>query len=229
MSFSYKIPVPTTDANCKSTFTRTFVHTDWVDGQDVVEAASDGGFNVRLHKIEADLDALSGNLATAFNCINLLRSQVCEVLSEISSLLTPAKTTKDSKDNKEAKDTKDVKDVKDGKDDKDVKDVKDGKDAKEGKDGKDNKDSKDVKDTKDHKEGKDLKDKDGKDGLRSKEKEDNVAPALFMSPGVSPQASMLDFLFAGPAPINEAPLGRAFIRPGERPEVGARALNDAEG
>ena len=170
-----------------------------------------------LHKIEADLDALGGNLSIAFNCINLLRSQVVEVLNEISSLLTPAKGAKDSKDNKEAKDTKDVKDIKDTKDVKDVKDTKDTKEAKDAKDGKESKDHKDAKESKDHKDTKDGKD------MGNRESPKNLSPQL------SPVASMLDFIFDSPPTSSEVEKGRAFIRPSERPEVGARALSDAEG
>jgi hypothetical protein len=39
-------------------FERTFFHSDWVDGEDLVQAESDNGFNVRFHQIEDDLDAL---------------------------------------------------------------------------------------------------------------------------------------------------------------------------
>jgi hypothetical protein len=216
MAFNYQFPVPTTDPNCKSTFTRVFHHDDWVDGQDVVQAqqtSEEEGFNARFHKLERDVDALGENLKSAFAAIEILRGQVVAALNDIKNQFN----AKPPKEGKEGKDFKDQKDGKDGKDGKDAKDAKDAKDGKDGKDGKDAKDQKDAKDGKDHKDHKDSKD--GKDGpekiLGAAEKQfDNPAPALW--------APMADFLWRE-AP-GEEPTGRAFIRPNERPAVGALTL-----
>jgi hypothetical protein len=40
-------------------YTRTFVHTDWVDNIDRVQAGGDHGFNAEFHNIEAEFDAVS--------------------------------------------------------------------------------------------------------------------------------------------------------------------------
>jgi len=231
MAFDYKFPVSSSDPACKSSFTRSFQHKDWVDGQDVVQGgqtANEDGFNLRFHKIEADIDALSANLATAFNCINVLRAQLAEVLTEIKTQfnLPPAKTSKEGKDVKDFKDGKDAKDQKDAKDGKDTKDAKDGKDGKDTKDGKDGKDGKDAKDGKDHKDG-----KDGKDGA-----EKNLSPnGLFAIEKSGRQQEFLDlpkedlamheFLWAE-APKDEPVVGRSFILPDERPPVGERQVGD---
>ena len=84
MAFDYKFPVPPSDPNAQSKFTRGFAHKDWVDGQDTVQAErtdNEQGFNARLHQIERDLDALGANLATAFACIQILRGQVVQALT----------------------------------------------------------------------------------------------------------------------------------------------------
>ena len=85
------------------------------------------------------------------------------------------------------------------------------------KEGKDAKDGKETKETKDHKDGKETKetkeDKDGKEGLNAAEKSDLVIPPREQAP----HAVFLD-------EAHVEPVGRAFIRPDERPRVGERIL-----
>jgi hypothetical protein len=224
MSFTYAQPVPETDANCKTNFTQSFHHKDWIDGVDVVQAqqtTDEDGFNLRFHRIEQDIVGLASDLANAFTCIAALRSQLFEVLNEIKNQLnTPTKTSKEGKEIKDSKDVKDVKDGKDGKDVKDVKDGKDNKDAKDVKDGKDQKDSKDFKDGKDGKDGKEFKDGSGK--------EIEQTPAPLPAPPMSLHAGLSSFLW-DPAPAAPQPaVGHAFIQPHERPVLGERALKAAE-
>ena len=138
MAFDYKFPVPPSDPNCKSKFARGFQHKDWVDGQDTVQAErtdDEEGLNARLHQVERDLDALGANLASAFACIEILRGQLVQALTDVKNQFN-AKPPKEGKDTKEFKDVKDTKDAKDSKDTKDSKDSKDHKDGKERKDGK---------------------------------------------------------------------------------------------
>lgn len=47
-------------------YTRTFTHTDWVDGQSVVQAGGLDGFNGRFHSYEGELDKIS----TTFGMVN---------------------------------------------------------------------------------------------------------------------------------------------------------------
>jgi hypothetical protein len=228
MAFDYKFPVPPTDPTCQSSFVRGFAHNDWVDGQDTVQAeqtADEEGLNARLHRIERDLDALGANLATAFACIQILRGQLVQALTDIKGQFNakPPKEGKDSKEFKDVKDTKDAKDSKDTKDTKDAKDTKDTKDAKDSKDTKDTKDGKDSKDHKDGKEGKDAKEKEGKEGLGAIEKQLDGLDAPF----ALPVSSLASFLWAE-QPVADGPMfGRAFIQPDERPLVGRRVIEES--
>jgi len=229
MAFEYKFPVPPTDPACKSSFVRGFAHNDWVDGQDTVQAeqtADEEGLNARLHRIERDLDALGANLATAFACVEILRGQLVQALTDIKGQFN-AKPPKEGKDSKEFKDVKDSKDAKDSKDTKDTKDAKDSKDTKDTKDSKDSKDNKDSKDSKDHKDGKEQKDG-GKEGLGAIEKQIDLQPFAL------PASNLASFLWmeepAADAPVIDGPgLGRSFIQPDERPLVGRRVIEEAAG
>ncbi len=60
-------------------FERTFEHTDWVDGEDVVRAEGEEGFNTRFHKIEQDLDALGKSL----DFIKRTRGELAALLQKI--------------------------------------------------------------------------------------------------------------------------------------------------
>ncbi|PJR08736.1 hypothetical protein [Sinorhizobium meliloti] len=85
-TFSYAHPLAASDDDCAPTFARSFIHTDWEDGEDVVSAQGsngDEGFNARFHKIEADLDALSTDIAKNFECLGELRSDLATLLEEI--------------------------------------------------------------------------------------------------------------------------------------------------
>src|SRR6478735_705472 len=210
MAFDYKFPVPPSDPNCKSKFARGFQHKDWVDGQDTVQAErtdDEEGLNARLHQVERDLDALGANLASAFACIEILRGQLVQALTDVKNQFN-AKPPKEGKDTKEFKDVKDTKDAKDSKDTKDTKDSKDSKDTK------------DSKDSKDHKDGKERKD--GKEGLGAIEKQLDT-PAPFAS-------GLASFLWSDATDREHSespPLGRAFIQPDERPFVGLRVTDPA--
>jgi hypothetical protein len=71
---------------CAPKFARGFVHQDWVDGEDTVQAgetAGEEGFNKRFHAIEKDLDALGQDAATAFACLAEMRKEMKNLLTEI--------------------------------------------------------------------------------------------------------------------------------------------------
>ncbi len=40
-------------------YTRTFTHTDWIDNEDVVQAAGEKGFNKKFHDLEGEFDKIS--------------------------------------------------------------------------------------------------------------------------------------------------------------------------
>lgn len=206
--------VGTTDPSAIFDFVRSFHHTDWIDGESLVQAGKtpdEAGFNDRFHAIERDLDALGANVQRAIAAIVTLRAQVRLCLNEIVSVVNQK-----DKDNKEKEDSKDSKDSKDGTD------AKNDKDNKETKDNKDHKDSPDNKDDRDTKHDKDISDKDkehGKDVLGAAEKRtgSHELPLRDGSPDVPA------YLFGPPS---DRPMGaRVFIRPEERPVLGERALN----
>jgi hypothetical protein len=94
--FSYKTDFPPTDPDCTAQFARTFVHRDWVDGEDVVQAeetTGEDGFNRRFHSIETDLDSLARDVATAFLCLAELRSSLHGLLGELRTEINVVNAT----------------------------------------------------------------------------------------------------------------------------------------
>jgi hypothetical protein len=41
------------------TYTRTFAHNDWIDGESIVQASGENGFNTRFHGCEKEFDTIS--------------------------------------------------------------------------------------------------------------------------------------------------------------------------
>lgn len=62
-------------------YNRTFAHTDWFDGESIVQASGPNGFNVRFHACEFEFDAISatfGAVNTALKNVqkmNFIQSQ----------------------------------------------------------------------------------------------------------------------------------------------------------
>lgn len=86
--FKYKEEFPEVDPACGAEFVRTFMHQDWVDGEDVVQAektTGEDGFNDRFHRIENDIDALGIDVAKAFACLADMRKSLRALLDEIRS------------------------------------------------------------------------------------------------------------------------------------------------
>ena len=84
--FNYDTAAPSVDIVTKYSFSRTFVHDDWIDGESVVQAessAAEDGFNDRFHKIESDLDALGLQVRTALQCIEEIRKSFIARTDEI--------------------------------------------------------------------------------------------------------------------------------------------------
>ena len=90
-SFNYATPFPAAVPACMPTpFARTFAHKDWIDGEDLVQAgqsANDDGFNVRLHQIENDLDALGAKIATVVECMADMRESLRKMFDEVAAEL----------------------------------------------------------------------------------------------------------------------------------------------
>jgi hypothetical protein len=193
-NFQYNPPFPAVVTGDQSTFTRTFAHRDWVDGQDVVQAGGtpdEQGMNARLNALEVDLDSVKADLVQSYQLIADLRKALAVALGQIQGELNK-KTDK----------------------------AKEGKDAKDGKETKESKDGKETKETKEHKDGKETKetkeDKDGKEGLNAAEKIERFRPLT--APELLASGADDDGGASGNGP------GRAFIRVDERPSVGARIL-----
>src|SRR5690349_14139057 len=90
-TFGYVTAFPASMPACvPDPFARSFVHRDWVDGEDLVQAAgsaNDDGFNARFHHIEADLDALGAKIATVAQCMADMRESLRSLLDEIAAEL----------------------------------------------------------------------------------------------------------------------------------------------
>lgn len=89
--FTFTSPLPTSDpGTCAPTFTRTFSHQDWVDGESTVQAgesADDKGFNWRFNAIATDLDALHADTQHLFECLSTLRGVLVQALRDVSAEL----------------------------------------------------------------------------------------------------------------------------------------------
>lgn len=84
--FKYSETFPAEAPECQASFSRSFVHTDWIDGESVVQAEQNSieeGFNLRFHNIETDLDALASDIRKAFTCIGVMRSDLAARLTEL--------------------------------------------------------------------------------------------------------------------------------------------------
>jgi hypothetical protein len=200
-NFAYNPPFAGAVPNSSSTYQRSFQQTNWVDGQDVVQAGdtpTEVGFNTRMQQLQADLDSVKADLVRVYGLVAQLRLDVSNALAQIVPELNKKseKTSKEGKDNKEGKDTKEGKDAKDG------------KETKEGKDGKE------TKDTKEHKDGKETKEgKEHKDGKEAAFIEKQIQAPMFALPfDIEPEAVEAS--------------GRAFIRPDERPAIGERLYSN---
>ncbi len=87
-TFDYREPFAATDPGCAAKFQRSFQHTDWIDGESVVQAektVGEDGFNERFHNIEADLDALKQDLDQAFACMAEMRGSIRKLLDELKA------------------------------------------------------------------------------------------------------------------------------------------------
>lgn len=89
-TFNYLTAFAATEPACAPTFERSFEHTDWIDGESVVQAeqtVGEDGFNARFHRIEDDLDALGGDVAKLFACLAEMRKDLRALLDEIRAEL----------------------------------------------------------------------------------------------------------------------------------------------
>jgi hypothetical protein len=88
--FAYGAAFRSVEPDCSDTFAQTFFHTNWIDGQDVVQAgasANDEGFNSRLHKVQRDIGALGAEIAKIYTCVANMRENLAARLEEIATEL----------------------------------------------------------------------------------------------------------------------------------------------
>lgn len=79
-----------TPQSCSPTFTRTFEHAEWVDGQSVVQAgesATDKGMNWRFRALRSDVDALHADTQRLHACLVELRSALVAALEQVAAEL----------------------------------------------------------------------------------------------------------------------------------------------
>lgn len=53
----------------KISYSRNFAHTDWVDGESIVQAGTETGFNAHFHALESELDSIAATFATVNTAI----------------------------------------------------------------------------------------------------------------------------------------------------------------
>ncbi|AEH10753.1 MULTISPECIES: hypothetical protein [Protofrankia] len=89
--FDFATDVQTVDPDTVVTYTRTFAHTDWVDGEDRVQASAtpeELGFNARFHAIENEFDAVHDQFVRLAAAVRELRSDLVGVVHELESKIT---------------------------------------------------------------------------------------------------------------------------------------------
>jgi hypothetical protein len=89
--FDFATDVQTADPGTVVTYARGFVHTDWVDGEDRVQASAtpeELGFNARFHAIENEFDAVHDQFVRLAAAVAELRSDLVGVVNELESKLT---------------------------------------------------------------------------------------------------------------------------------------------
>ncbi|MCW9032397.1 MAG: hypothetical protein OQK58_12970, partial [Gammaproteobacteria bacterium] len=88
--FNYKQTFSEHEPVCTSSFIRTFTHSDWIDGESVVQAeqsTAEDGFNFRFHSIEDDFDTVKLELLKAFDCMDDMREHVYKRFEEVKTEL----------------------------------------------------------------------------------------------------------------------------------------------
>lgn len=89
--FDFTTDVQSSDPDAIITYVRGFTHTDWVDGEDRVQAAvtpEELGFNARFHAIENDFDAVHDQFVRLAAAVTELRADLVGVVHELESKIT---------------------------------------------------------------------------------------------------------------------------------------------
>lgn len=89
--FDFSTDVQATDPADEVTYVRSFAHTDWVDGEDRVQAGAtpeELGFNARFHAIENEFDAIRDQFVRLAGGVTELRSDLVGVIRELEATIT---------------------------------------------------------------------------------------------------------------------------------------------
>ena len=91
LAFDFVTDVQQTDPTYDITYSRQFTHTDWVDGEDRVQASAtpeELGFNARFHGIENEFDAIREQFLRLATGIRDIRADLVGVVRELESKIT---------------------------------------------------------------------------------------------------------------------------------------------
>lgn len=91
LPFRFSTDVQTSDPDAVVTYEREFAHSDWVDGEDRVQAGTtpeEVGFNARFHAIENEFDRVADQFARLAAAVAEVRSDLVGVVRELTSKLT---------------------------------------------------------------------------------------------------------------------------------------------
>jgi hypothetical protein len=89
--FEFDTQVAQEVPECAPEYARQFVHADWVDGEDRVQAGTtpdEQGFNLRFHSIENELDRIAAEFQKMGGCVADLRRELFGVLEELEAKIT---------------------------------------------------------------------------------------------------------------------------------------------
>lgn len=89
--FEFATQVAEEVPECDPTYARQFVHADWVDGEDRVQAGTtpdEQGFNLRFHSIENEFDRIAAEFQNMGGCLADLRREIFGVLQELEAKIT---------------------------------------------------------------------------------------------------------------------------------------------
>lgn len=89
--FRFVTNVEATDPNCSVDYQRTFLHTDWVDGENRVQAGmtpEELGFNARFHGVENEFDTIADQFKRLGACTAEIRTELAGVVQELEAKIT---------------------------------------------------------------------------------------------------------------------------------------------
>lgn len=89
--FQFVTDVEASDGQCTPTYSRSFSHVDWIDGESRVQAGmtpEELGVNARFHAIENEFDAIAVQFSALGTCVTEVRSDLFGIVDELEKKLT---------------------------------------------------------------------------------------------------------------------------------------------